>query len=307
MYGRRSVWSNTGILEKSKAFVLLGDEVGRLQSAGDAESRFFQGLARQGFGRGAAGVTQQGVYVFTPGGQLLASDNTREPGRFAVTMDRGLQAWARLPREGRTRGELQKVVRAEDRFPADGLALRLFSRDLGETQRAIGDEGDLWNTDMVWFSRDEMRRFIPSRRTAGASTDLPPGIPARLARLHFLDTVLGQPQMFGQGAVRTAAMRCRVTGVTGDRVDLAITGETHAAQGDRSIRTTILGKATYDVRKDRFVAFEMLATGPRTGVGFRQPYIRNDTGAGTLGYALMLAADKPANRVAPAYFAGYGW
>lgn len=222
-------------------------------------------------------------------------------------MDQGLQAWARLPESQRGGNGPAKSKRGEDYFPKDGLALRMYSRDLEATTRAIGDQGNLWNTDMVWFSREEMKNFVPSELRVGATRDLPPALPRRLARVHIYDSVLGQSPVFQNNSVRTAVLRSEITGMKNGMVDIRLTGETSASEGDRSIQTRVLGKATFDTKLEKFIAFEMVAVGPRKGIVFRAPYIRNETGSGNIGFAFLLGGDSPADRVAPSHFAGYGW
>jgi hypothetical protein len=164
-----------------------------------------------------------------------------------------------------------------------------------------------FGTDAVWFRASEVAQFLPRSLTAGSRRDVPAALIGRLARLHLVDNVLGQPTPFHPGAVEEATLTVRVTEVKGDRVYLKLTGATRAAQGGRAVSTRLLGSATYDRAARRFTAFELLAVGERRG-GMRAPYVRNATGPGTIGFAFVLAdPTSPVDRVAPAYFAAYGW
>jgi hypothetical protein len=74
----------------------------------------------------------------------------------------------------------------------------------------------------------------------------------------------------------------------------------------RSVETRLIGRAAYDVAKARFVAFEMVAAGSRSGA--TQYNARaDDLGPAPIGFVFTLAGDDPADRVAPAFFWGYGW
>ncbi|MCH8148173.1 MAG: hypothetical protein IH987_09320, partial [Planctomycetes bacterium] len=64
------MWTDERIIRLSSEFVPVADEVFRLQSHADPESRFFQSIADHGHYR-AKGGTRQGIYVCTPNGKLL--------------------------------------------------------------------------------------------------------------------------------------------------------------------------------------------------------------------------------------------
>lgn len=288
--------------------MLVGDNVNTLQVGTGAEAEFFQRLAKQGFAGGRSGVTQQGIYCFTAGGELLASDNSRDPERVVRCIDAALTRWKDLPRERRTAGSADKPNRrGEDLYPRDGLVLRMYCRDLGDNKRSLGDLPNPWNTDTAWFTRAEMRQLLPREFRAGAAQDWPASLSRRLARLHLVDGVLGQPTPFFDRSVDKASLRTEITRMDGDQVSLRLVGECRATEGKRSLATQILGRATYDQKQVRFTAFELLATGARRGSTHRGPYIRNDTGSGTIGFVFLLAGDTAVDRVAPALFAGYGW
>lgn len=288
--------------------MLVGDNVSTLQTASGAEAEFFQRLARQGFAGGRAGVTQQGIYCFTARGDLLAADNSRDPERVRRCLDMALARWRELPQERRTGAALDRAQRrGEDLYPRDGLVLRLYSRDIGENRRTLGDLANPWNTDTAWFTAAEVRQVLPRTIRAGAVQEWPAPLSRRLARFHLVDGVLGQPMPFPDRSIDRASMRTEVVRVDESRVTIRFSGEMRATDGNRSLASRLLGRASYDSRQGRFTSVELVATAARRGSSHRAPYIRNDTGSGTIGFLFLLAADTPVDRVAPALFAGYGW
>jgi hypothetical protein len=74
----------------------------------------------------------------------------------------------------------------------------------------------------------------------------------------------------------------------------------------RGFETRLLGSAKYDLKQERFVAFEMVALGTRWG-GTRYNRRADDLEPGPPGVAFTLAGDTPAEHVAPAYLRAYGW
>jgi hypothetical protein len=291
----------------SKSFVLVADEVFRLQTGRGPECEFFQSLARAGHARGAAGVSQQGYYAFTPAGDLLASDNTRDPERAVRMMRAALARWERVPRDKRAGTvDASKWPRAEDSYPADGLVLRQYTRDLGEKRRALGDMDTPWNTDAVWFSAAEARRMVPAGPKVGDKHPLPDALVRRLARIHLIDSVLGQSWPFHDSAVTRAGLTAEVREVGEAELTLRLTGSTRAKDGRRGMELELLGRAVYDRRRGRFRVFDLVATGTRTGT-YGPAYIRNNTPEGAIGFAFRLAGDAAADRAAPGFLPAYGW
>jgi hypothetical protein len=62
----------------------------------------------------------------------------------------------------------------------------------------------------------------------------------------------------------------------------------------------LLGKATFDLAKGRFLTFELVAVGSRWS-GTQLNDRRGDTDAVPIGILFTLAADSPCESVAPAF------
>jgi hypothetical protein len=327
---RRSVWSDPKVLELMARFVPVADEVHRLQSGADPECRLFQKVAEQGHyaGRALPSSTRQGTYAAAPSGVLLASINSNDPVRIAAMLERALEKWETLSREERLLSEdpqaaMPELRRGEGLYPKGGLVLQLHSRDLPREQPVSDRWAKAWNQDFAWFTKVEARQFLPERPAAGQRHDVPEALLRRLARCHLLDNVRGQTRSFEDQEVEKARLTAEVVGVKGSVVTLRLEGETRtAAEGVWSIRgyrdmnsptpqkrgveTRLLGNGTYDLRQERFTGFELVALGTRWG-GTQYNGRGDDLDPAPMGFALVLAGDRPAERVAPAHLDDYGW
>lgn len=339
MIARRSVWSDPNVVELTQNFVPVADEVARLQRGTDPEARLFQTIAEQGhyagFGPPKHTGTRQGTYAAAPSGVLLASINSNDPAKMADMLRRALEKWQTLSRDERLLPTDPHAVadqaaraRAESYYPEGGLALRVDTRDLPRSDSSGAADPNDWranavNQDFAWFTKDEARQFVPENPAPGETHEVPEPLIRRLARIHFVDNVRGQTPSYRDEAVKTARLTSTVTNVDGSRVSLRLNGKVHlSAEGtwavndrydadnpqphQRGCEGTLLGYATWDREQERFVAFEMVGAGTRWGA--TQYNVRHgDEAPAPLGFALTLAGDTPAERVAPAEFWHYGW
>jgi hypothetical protein len=311
-------------------FVPVADEVSHLQRGGDPECRLFQKIAEQGHyaGRRVPSGTRQGTYVAAPSGLLLASINSTDPERMAGMLRQGLAGWEALSREERRRvpeelpGAADELSRGERFYPSDGLALRVNSRDL---PRELDDStwtARAWNQDYAWFTREEARRFLPEQPLPGAHHEVPVALIGRIARFQLVDNVRGQVRPFEEADIERAVLAAEVTAAEDGVVSLRFQGETRtSAEGvwsihgyadretptpqRRGLKLRLLGHARYDLGRERFLAFEMVALGTRWGA--TQYNVRyDDLGPAPIGFVLTLAGDTPAERVAPAFLRATG-
>ena len=207
------------------------DEVGRLQRGGDAECRFFQGFMEDGHygGRTEPTGTRQGTYAVTPGGDFLASVNTRRAEAMVDMLERALAAWEALKRKERlgSKPKVDEKARFERHYPEDGLVLRCVSRDL-EVQQDL-DPSDwrrsAWNQDFAWFRATEVERMLPKSRK-GATREVPRELARRLALLHLLDNVRGQTPAYREEHLESAELRLEVVDVVKGALHLELRGRT---------------------------------------------------------------------------------
>ncbi len=311
-------------------FIPAADEVGHLQSGEDAECRLFQKIAEQGHyaGRTRPSSTRQGTYATTAGGTLLASWNSNDPRFVARKLREALAEWERPKAEGRqTAGKSRLEAAGLDRndrfYPANGLVLRVNTRDLPRDRPLEGRWAKAWNQDFAWFTRDEARQFLPESPRPGQEHNVPRPLVERLIRFHLLDNVRGQTTPFPAAAVEQARLSVRIKGVEGAVVSLLLKGSTRAihrgkwpihgyrdmdrpSPQERGLEMDLLGHARYDLKEGRFVAFEVVAVGTRWG-GTQYNGRGRDLDPAPFGAVLSLAGNAHADRVTPEHFWGYGW
>ena len=303
------------MLELAAKFVPAADEVYRLQNletGTDPECRLFQTFAELGHYR-RPGTSRQGTYCVTPSGVLLGSINSNDPKRILALLETSLAKWRTLGREERLlptdpREQRAAIRRPERFYPADGLVLSVTSRDLprdAERPKAATAawRETAWNQDFAWFTKAEARQFLPAVPKVGAKQDIPVPVISRIACAHLIDNVRGQTSPFDEGQIKKAGLTAEVTAADGDTVSLRLAGETStAADGPRehSLDMRLLGAATFDLSKGRFVAFELVAVGVRAG-STQLNGRRGDTDPAPSGILVTLAGDGPCERIAPAF------
>ena len=163
------------------------------------------------------------------------------------------------------------IQRPERFYPQDGLVLYVTSRDLprdGQPAKpATGNWRQLaWNQDYAWFTKSETKQFLPAQPQVGKKHDVPLAVIHRIACAHLVDNVRGQTAPFEESQVQKARLTTEVTAVAGNVVTLRLEGETLTANEGRrkhGLDMRLLGKATYDVTKECFLTFEMVALGAR--------------------------------------------
>lgn len=303
------------MLKLAAQFVPAADEVYRMQNlktGTDPECRLFQKFAEQGHYR-RPDSTRQGTYCVSPSGVLLGSINSNDPKRIADLLEQSLAKWATLKREDRLlptdpREQLAAIKRPERYYPEDGLVLNVTSRDLpresGKPGTARASRWEFaWNQDFAWFTRAEARQFLPAEAKVAKRQNLPVPLVHRIACAHLIDNVRGQTSPFEESEVKRARLTTEVTAVDGDVVSLRLEGETRTAmerRGEHGLEMRLLGKATFDQAKGRFLTFELVAVGSRWGATQLNGR-RGDTDAAPIGILFTLSAASPCDRVAPAF------
>jgi hypothetical protein len=292
------------------------------------DAEFFWKISKQ---RGDKQVLPvQGIYVVTPSGKLLAfRQRDHDPVSIAKLLSQALDQWNALSPNERLGTEPLSGIEAasrrpDSRPPEGGLVLELFVRDLPRKTAPVDTKfAAMWNRDFAWFSAEEVRSMIPETRTPGERHRVSDKVVRRLARLHLLDSVRGinDARPFEDKHVEKAEMFMNVIKVEGDVLFLRIEGATRAVEPplvdaggsgrpdekERGYEARLSGRATVDVRQSKFVAFSLLAIGPRWGGrGYAHSKRQDDLEPQPMGVAFrMLPPSEPVESAVPHHVANY--
>ncbi|QEL16186.1 hypothetical protein [Limnoglobus roseus] len=283
----------------------------------DAEGQFFKKIVAQGR-RGPDAETHQGIYVFTPDGQLLSFGNAGFDANVTRSeIVQGLKKWKALPAERRQPGAMTvgphgPVDPTYGRSPPPGgMIVRVHARILDRvgTRYAKGtceaSGGDRAARDFLWLTADEVGQMAPAEPRVGYSYPLPAAVADRVLRFHLVDNTRGEPDAWDKDQVRSSALTLTVTAATPDSVSLRLDGEAvlatdaNLATASRGYEVKVHGELRYRPAKQTFDEFDVAALGDHWGVGtFTHTGAR--PGRGLLGIAFGLADPTvPADRVAP--------
>ena len=308
-------WADPAVRDLiKKHFIPAADEVDKLRRGNDLGSKFFQGIAQRSFSRLR---TTQGTYIVSPAGVLVDFGNVIDPEEMKSFLATGLKSFKALPRKQRL-GKPRKDDAAKSSYPEDGLVLsvtlrKLYSRRPRRPREKIGIVE--WNADFAWFRREEARQFLPAKPKKGATHAIPEKLVQRLARFHFTDTVRAFADPYPLRCVDAAKMTATVLGVTGKIVSLRFDGRVHTSQDDarstgrlrrkpdRGYEAKLLGHARFDLRKRRFLSFDLVAWGMNQGGGVRA----NLEDPVKMGVLLELAGRGPVHQVEPHHLSRYDW
>ncbi len=303
----------------------VADELHNLRTGSTPESKFFQTVFRQK----EKHPGHQGVFLATPSGRLLASSTCYESEKVIALLNEGWNAWTDLSTAQRLQPKSELVEqtvagRPEDKYPDDGLVLRVTSRELPPVN-LDDDRNRRWHRYYLWFNRDEVQSMLPGRWKKGEQTELPNKLSTRIAALALLDKgrVDGFTRAFRDRDVETAKIELTVLSLNKSIVSFQIKGHTSTKTRDaqafvsnmpryenipkhRGVRAKILGSATFDRGKERFTQFKMVAVGKRFGGAYvgRSP---DDWGEHPIGFSFVMGRPTPAEQLAPEFPERYPW
>ena len=292
-------------------FVVAADACDRMQKefCQDEDALLFRKFAKQRTLKASNRGGAQGHYAVAPSGELLAASSSADSKVLVEMMKQGLAKWATLPREKRLLPKApdpkaaENWRRKEKLYPDDGLVLRVVARD---------QKRERWpdsNLDYAWFRKDEARALLSAKPKKNAQHDVPRELVQRLARFHLLDNVHAlNYTFFPKEAIEKARLTSTVLQVKGDLVSLSFEGETRASLvSPKKIgyEPKLLGRATFNLKEQKFVSFELLAVGLRWGLGNCNQ--RHNPAPALMGIVFTLAGDSQAERLPPAFFSRYGW
>jgi len=292
-------------------FVVAADACDRMQKefCQDEDALLFRKFAKQRTLKASNRGGAQGHYAVAPSGELLAASSSSNYKVLVEMMKQGLAKWATLPREKRLLPKppdpkaAENWRRKEELYPDDGLVLRVVARD---------QKRERWpdsNLDYAWFRKDEARALLPVKPKKDAKHDVPRELVQRLACFHLLDNVHAlNYTFFPKEAIEKARLTSTVIQIKGDLVSLSFDGETRASLvSPKKIgyEPKLLGRATFNLKEQKFSSFELLAVGLRWGLGNCNQ--RHNPAPALMGIVFTLAGDSQAERLPPAFISRYGW
>ena len=290
----------------------------RLQRVQDLDATFFQEMANKGHYQ-TAGQTRQGIYVCSPNGKLLSSINSLNADDVLKSIMNGLEKWNGLSASERqlpSDQTLKPLHRWENSYPDQGLVLTSANADLFTDPPLQTNRSDRSNMDHVWFSKSEARQWLPDDPKEGDVYDLPDHLANRLFCFHLVDNVRGQTLPFASQEIKKSNLQIEVQERHQSNVRIKIRGHSKSvAKGewllgkndwtptyplDHSMKTEMLGKATFDLSLNRFMEFEMVAIGKRYGK--TQNNSRNNSpDSSYIGFLFTLAESRASEKIAPAF------
>lgn len=242
------------------------------------------------------------LYALTPRGEILAPGVGPYVDEVAAMMEQALEKWEKMGKGERLLSEAPLKTpgasTCSELYPEGGLILQAFSRD-GSPEDRKGD----WNQDFVWVRKEEVGSMIPASKTRGTRQPVPDAVAFRLARFHLVDNVHGVrgegmrvPSGFRKEDVRRAELVLELKASEGDLLKFQIEGAVRNDNGARGYDATLLGRATYSEKEERFVSFALVAVGTRWG---ERPARKGTADPSRIGAAFRLASSDKADRVPP--------
>ena len=280
-----SVFSKDNIVELlNDEFVNVAINCGTHQQRQDQPGKFFQKIAEQGHyaGRTEPTGTRQGIYIATPEGTLIRSDNTTNAAQVTGLIYPALRHW-KVSYADENRDEVNAQVELDQKmhpkFPVGGIALLQTMRDLPRPDQT-SIEAWRHNFDHVWMSRSEAMSFIPSKKEVGAERPVDPKFTRRFLQYHLVDQVRGSSSPWVDEDFQTSELVSKVVELTDDIIHLEVAGIAKINQEpsgklnpflnkritrDRGVELKIRGKLVYDRAAKTFKRFDLIAFGDRWG------------------------------------------
>ena len=264
----------------------------------------------------------QGLYVITPSGRLIAGTTEHSnPDRVLAEMRKGLEAYAQLPKSDRLLPREPDVRSDRVEFPAEqgeppegGLVLRMVTRGLADSGVSRDDtrHSFFYKLDRVWLTREQARSFVPAALRVGEKTAVHGLGLAIITRLHL--GVFVQPnQPWNAEDVKSAELTSEITSLRGDVVEVRFEGsaryEANSQYNQRRYTPRMLGRASYNTRRQKFDSFELVAVGTHTlgNTGDDQRVFGRGPQSIPLGVLFTLNGTNSNDNVPPEHLRQYAW
>lgn len=292
MRSRQVVWSDPEVQQLSKEFITVADEVYMLypEDPGNLE-RVKNNVDHTFFKRFGAQVpkeqwnhpgTKQGIYMMGPDAEYLqAKFATSDAADIRRRLREALQRWdAMKQQKGYANKPVPKVPTGipEPRLLQSDLLLQVNLRDLprqsgaevGARYEAVASRTNPWtdfgrwayNENWIGLNAQEAKAFVPSGSSIESVDEAPL---RRIARQVLVDNVRGQAPEWKNEAVKDVRLSKRRTKVEGGSWRIEYRGEAKMEAGSNSYHALLYGQSLWDPTTSRFMEFELVALGPRTG------------------------------------------
>ena len=210
----------------------------------DPTGKYFRYVVGQVRPRRDNRATFQGIYAFTPPGQLLANTGSGKKIESTLRMlQRALREWERLP-PGNTEPGAFRLPDLPDEVwdrqyapepPAGALVLRVFTRALSrddesrelshwEPASAAPRRGTQTAFDHMWLRDTELQELIDLCERHDRFS-VPAEMAYRLARFHLVDNTRGEPDHWRLAEVRHLRFLADVTHRDAKRTRIRLMGE----------------------------------------------------------------------------------
>ena len=234
-------------------------------------------------------------------------------------MRKGLEAYAKLPKSERLlphapdpRTDKLDLPAEDVQPPRDGLVLRMVTRGLPTPGISEQDtrHSSFYKLDRVWYTKEQARAFLPAELKTGAKTQVRGPAWAILVRLN-LGTFIQPNPAWNAEDVRKAVLNCEITAVKDGIAEVRFDGEAELQANNqynnRTYSPKLLGKASYDIKAQKFLSFELGAVGTHT-LGDRGEYPRVP-GPRSMPLAVLftLNGSNANDEVVPHYYRQYDW
>lgn len=312
MRGRQVVWSNELIIELSKHFVCVAEEVQGLypegprreQHRGRPDFEFFHKYGMQAPKEvwNEPG-TKQGIYMMGPNSEYLAGMfATSSAEEVEALLKQAIAKWKTLAKE---KGYAQKeipYVTTGCPFPniaESAMPIKVNMRDLPRDGARVGERYEdanrsreiwpdfhrwAWNENWIGYSKDQAKAFVPS---GAAEEPVPQEMLIRLAREVLVDNVRGQAPTWQESQIKQARLTKQLVSRSGDQMTIHYKGLARMDAGNAAMNLTLAGQGVWDAKAEQFVSFSLAAKGTRSGAW---PFNSrdNDRGEAPIGFSLEL-------------------
>ncbi len=230
----RTLWTEPGVREQSRTFVLIADDLRELQAIRASHPGVNAWLTRLE----NETPLRPGIYCATPAGDRLAGTDALDAEGVIAACATASAAWAKQsgafppPAPPERPGPLPRFARRSDHYPIDGMAVEFMIR--GCDDPALGAPSVLetpWYRDWIWMEQADQQLLVPPGQGTRKAGAWPQGPAASFARTALSDALSDGEIRFATADVTLAQVDVRFVSLRKGRQTFAISGVIAAARG----------------------------------------------------------------------------